>query len=99
MDGSDRTELDRTDMATLLPSLGSRLLTDAVALRGLAVERGDDGAAEGRVQRELAADLDMVARRLDLVRGRLCDECKLVEIVDAVHIERAAEPKRPGRRG
>lgn len=88
-----------TDVGTLLWSIGSHLFLLAAAIRGTASDRGDPAdSADGRVATELAGDLELAARRIDLVCANLCPVCRLLEVVECVVIERAKEPERPARR-
>ncbi len=89
-------EPERTDADTMMVSLADGLLASAMTLRGLASDRSDGpDCTEGRVQRELAGHLEMIARRLDLLRASLCERCRLREVVVSVAVESDANAEPP----
>ncbi len=79
-------ETERTDIATFLGVLASRLRVQARALQGMAAAEGDATSVESREKSEMAGDLEAVAGRLDLIRQHLCPNCRMMEVVERVSI-------------
>lgn len=86
-------ELWRTDVASFLGGLASRLRVHGEALRGMAAVEGDPASIESREKSEMVGDLDAVAATLDLLRNHLCPACRLIEMVERVSINGGAGVK------
>jgi len=83
-------ETERTDIETRLVSLADQLRVCGQALGSMAAEAGDRTSIEGRVQGELAARLDAVARQLDIIRPHLCRSCRTVAVVERASLHPGA---------
>lgn len=86
-------ELWRTDVASFLGGLASRLRVHGQALHGMAAGDGDAASVEAREKSEMAGDLEAVATYLDLLRKHLCPACRLIEMVERVSINGGAGVK------
>ena len=96
----DSIEMEQTDVATLLAGLASRLRNDGLALAGIACRDADPGAVEHRDLNGLAGSLERTAALLEAVKERLCEECRLRDVVERVTFgkvpEANQEPKTKG---
>lgn len=72
-----KVELDRTDVATFLSGLTSRLRNNALALTGLAWRHSHPGNADHEDLHDLAGSLERTAALLAAAKDRLCQKCKL----------------------
>lgn len=86
-------ELWRTDLASFLGGLASRLRVHGHALQGMAAVEGDAASVEAREKSEMVGDLEAVAAYLDLLREHLCPACRLIEMVERVSINGGAGVK------
>jgi hypothetical protein len=97
-----RVETERTDVATFLSGLASRLRNDALALTGLAWRESHPGNADHEDLHGLAGSLERTAKVLEAVKERLCQTCKLLDVAEQVtfgvvpEVER--KPKTKGAR-
>ena len=95
-------ETDRTELASLLPRLAHRLRNDALAIQGLAHTHFHASQTEREQLAWLAESLERTARLLDLVGGHLCRNCRFLELVERLSLEREAteapSAPRPGGR-
>ena len=91
--GRDKSqEIDRADLDGCLGGLAHRLRTWGWALRGMAVDEGEGPPGQGIIY-QLASDLDLAARRLELLRDHLCQACRMLGVIDRVCIEGTTESK------
>lgn len=74
-----------TDVDTFLAGQADRLRVFAFALRGLVGDARGAGA-EAKVLQASAGELEAVGRRLDAVRGQLCQSCKLLEVEESLKV-------------
>jgi len=86
-------EMWRTDVASFLGELASRLRVHGEALHGMAAVEGDAASIEAREKSEMAGNLEAVAAYLDLLREHLCPACRLIEMVERVSINGGAGVK------
>ena len=98
----DSIETEQTDVATLLAGLASRLRNDGLALAGIACRDAAPGTVEHRDLTGLAGSLERTAALLEAVKERLCQECRLRDVVERVTFgkvpEVEQEPKTKGER-
>jgi hypothetical protein len=97
-----KVETERTDVATFLGGLASRLRNDALALTGLAWRESHPGAADHEDLHGLAGSLEWTAKVLEAVKDRLCPGCRLLDVAEQVTFgavpEVGQEPKTKGER-
>ena len=98
MKNGERIETARTDLATLLGNLASRLRNDGLSLMGRAFMDSKPGDQDFRDAERLWASLEDTAALLDAVKTRLCRTCCLIEVVDEVAIGKALEGKKSPHR-
>jgi hypothetical protein len=79
-----KVETERTDVATFLGGLASRLRNDALALTGLAWRESHPGAANHEDLHGLAGSLERTAKVLEAVKDRLCPGCRLLDVAEQV---------------
>lgn len=79
-----KVELDRTDVATFLSGLTSRLRNNALALTGLAWRHSHPGNADHDDLHDLAGSLERTATLLAAAKDRLCQECQLHDVTEQV---------------
>lgn len=97
-----KVETERTDVATFLGGLASRLRNDALALTGLASRESYPGNQDHEDLHGLADSLERTAAFLEAVKDRLCQECRLLEVEEQVTFGKVPEvgrkPKKKGAR-
>jgi hypothetical protein len=81
---ADRIETDRTDVATFLGGLASRLRNDSLALIGLAWRDSHPGASDHEDLHGLAGSLERMAKVIEAVKDRLCQACQLLDVSEQV---------------
>ena len=97
-----KVEAERTDVATFLGGLASRLRNDALALTGLAWRESHPGNADHEDLHGLAGSLERTAALLEPVKDRLCQTCQLLDVAEQVTFgalpEVGRKPKTKGAR-
>ena len=97
-----KVEAERTDVATFLRGLASRLRNDALALTGLAWRESHPGNAEHQDLHGLAGSLERTAALLEAVKDRLCQTCQLLDVAEQVTFgavpEVGQQPRTKGER-
>ncbi|MBI2932399.1 MAG: hypothetical protein HYY16_12175 [Planctomycetes bacterium] len=98
----NNVETARTDLATLLSELVSRLRNDGLALTGLAWRESHPGSADHEDLHGLAGSLERTAKVVEAIRDRLCATCRMVDVAERVTFgkvpEVVQEPKAKGER-
>ncbi len=79
-----KVETERTDVATFLSGLASRLRNDALALSGLAWRESHPGASDHEDLHGLAGSLERAAALLEGVKEHLCQACQLLDVSEQV---------------
>lgn len=82
-----KVETDRTDVATFLSGLASRLRNHALALTGLAWRHSRPGNADHDDLHDLAGSLEETARLLAAIKARLCQKCMLLDVAVQITFE------------
>jgi len=82
-----KVELDRTDVATFLSGLTSRLRNNALALTGLAWRHSRPGNADHDDLHDLAGSLEQTATLLAAIKDRLCQKCMLLDVAVQITFE------------
>jgi hypothetical protein len=76
----------RSDLATVLTLTGSDLRVLGTALMGIAHIHHVRGDREFGELQSLALSADRVADLLEAVSGRLCQDCRLIEVREEVTV-------------
>ena len=93
-----KVEAERTDVATFLGGLASRLRNDALALTGLAWRESHPGNADHEDLHGLAGSLERTAALLEAVKDRLCQTCQLLDVAEQVTFGASPEVGRKPRK-
>jgi hypothetical protein len=93
--GMNKVEMERTDVATFLGGLASRLRNDALALTGLAWRHSHPGNADQEDLHGLArSSLERTAALLEAVKDRLWQRCQLLDVAEQVTLGAVPEVER-----
>lgn len=94
MKNGERIETARTDLATLLGNLASRLRNDGLSLMGRAFMDSKPGDQDFRDAERLWASLEDAAAMLDAVKTQLCPRCRLLGVSEKVTFGRMLKSRR-----
>jgi hypothetical protein len=96
--GVAKVETERTDVATFLSGLVSRLRNDALALIGFAWRHSRPGNSDHEDIHGLAGSLERTAVLLAVIKDRICQTCKLLDVTERAAFGTVSEVRRKSRR-